>query len=147
MSIEEDWKYLCLRVATDCFINGPGGKFIVVRVTKGDEAKRIIWATGLCNHVSLVEECEVRLGNKFDANIEVLGGGEIRANHKTLTYYLWGESPEYGAEIDREQTIAYMNEQIIGWSAIGTEPPEGTFDYYLEACRENRARQKLGSKS
>lgn len=151
MKKTKSWEYdVSSLIMTSYLINGPGGKFVVVRVNQGDKEKRLIWATGLCNHVSLVEECEMRLRDGWDdpheyIEVYTLGGGEIRANHQTRTYYLWGESLEYGMEPDRAQTVADLNEQMIGWTAVGMEPPEGTFDYYLEACRINRARPNPGS--
>lgn len=143
------WEDVHSRIWASPLFNGPGGKFIVVLATLGQETKRIVWATGQCNHVSLDEQCSVQLRDRMEEHVrlEVIGGGEVRGDYKTCTFYIWGESPEYGREPDREKTVEEFDQFFTNWKAIDGEPPEGVFDYYLEACRERRDSRKQSSSS
>ncbi len=125
------WEKVRSRIIASCLYNGGGGKFIVVlATTPQEETKRIVWATGLCNHVSLAEECGLRLEDfAEDVRLEVVGGGEVRGDLKTFTFYVWGESPEYGREPEREKTVEEFDNYFLNWKAVGTPPSEGVFKY------------------
>lgn len=125
------WEDIHSRIVAGPLFCGPGGKFIVVLAKLGQETKRIIWATGLCNHISLDEQCSVQLVDRMDIfpHLEVIGGGEVRGDLKTFTFYVWGESPEYGREPDREKTVEEFDQYFLNWKAVGTPPPAGVFKY------------------
>ena len=124
------WDEIRSNIMASYLFCGPGGKFIVIQAMRGTETKRIVWATGLCNHVSLDEQCHAQLPQGDDnVRFEVIGGGEIRGHLKSFTFYVWGESPEYGAEPNRQETVQIIDQFFLNWKAVGTAPPEGIFKY------------------